>query len=90
MPTQISSPGHTPYKVTFASDYFPELYQLARQLVSLSLAYVCHQPPDEVRGHHPPPSPWRDRPADESLALLEVILLLTSPLCVCISVLLAP
>jgi glutaminyl-tRNA synthetase len=63
--------GHTPDKVTFASDYFPQLYQLARRLVSSSLAYVCHQPPHEVRGHRTPPSPWRDRPAEESLHLLE-------------------
>ena len=66
--------GHTPDKVTFASDYFPELYQLARKLVSSSLAYVCHQPPGEVRGHRQPvPSPWRDRPVEESLHLLEVM-----------------
>ncbi|CAI8010047.1 Glutamine--tRNA ligase [Geodia barretti] len=68
----VHSPtGHTPDKVTFASDYFPQLYQLARRLVSSSLAFVCHQPPHEVRGHHAPPSPWRDRPAEESLHLLE-------------------
>jgi hypothetical protein len=66
-----SPTGHTPDKVTFASDYFPQLYQLARRLVSSSLAYVCHQPPHEVRGHRTPPSPWRDRPAEESLHLLE-------------------
>ena len=64
--------GHKPDKVTFASDYFPELYQLAKQLISSSHAYVCHQSPDEVRGHQPPLSSWRDRPAEESTQLLEV------------------
>ena len=35
-------------------------------------AYVCHQEYDEIKGHNPPPSPWRDRPIDESLTLFEV------------------
>lgn len=36
--------------------------------------YVCHQQYDELKGHNPPPSPWRDRPIQESLDLFEVIL----------------
>ena len=36
-------------------------------------AYVCHQKVDEIKGHNPPPSPWRDRPVEESLQLFEVI-----------------
>lgn len=35
-------------------------------------AYVCHQQYDEIKGHNPPPSPWRDRPIEESLSLFEV------------------
>lgn len=35
-------------------------------------AYVCHQEYDEIKGHNPSPSPWRDRPIDESLTLFEV------------------
>ena len=34
-------------------------------------AYVCHQKVDEIKGHNPPPSPWRDRPMEESLGLFE-------------------
>ena len=34
-------------------------------------AYVCHQGADEIKGHNPPPSPWRDRPQAESLGLFE-------------------
>lgn len=34
-------------------------------------AYVCHQKVEEIKGHNPPPSPWRDRPMEESLALFE-------------------
>lgn len=36
------------------------------------LAYVCHQRGEELKGHNPLPSPWRDRPIEESLLLFEV------------------
>uniref|UniRef100_A0A183CK46 glutamine--tRNA ligase n=1 Tax=Globodera pallida TaxID=36090 RepID=A0A183CK46_GLOPA len=39
----------------------------------MGLAYVCHQSVEEMRGFDPPPSPWRDRPADESLRLFEAM-----------------
>ncbi|XP_043564583.1 glutamine--tRNA ligase [Chiloscyllium plagiosum] len=47
-----------------------------RTLLLLSLfcraqAYACHQKVDEIKGHNPPPSPWRDRPIEESLILFE-------------------
>lgn len=35
-------------------------------------AYVCHQEYEEIKGYNPPPSPWRDRPIEESLRLFEV------------------
>ena len=38
-------------------------------------AYVCHQKYEEIKGHNPPPSPWRDRPVAESLGLFEVYIL---------------
>lgn len=34
-------------------------------------AYVCHQKGEELKGHNAPPSPWRDRPIEESLVLFE-------------------
>ena len=34
-------------------------------------AYVCHQKYEEIKGHNPPPSPWKDRPMEESLQLFE-------------------
>ena len=34
--------------------------------------YVCHQKSEEIKGHNPPPSPWRERPIEESLQLFEV------------------
>ena len=33
--------GWSPFKVTYSSDYFPQLYQLALILVRKGLAYVC-------------------------------------------------
>ncbi|XP_034287597.1 glutamine--tRNA ligase isoform X1 [Pantherophis guttatus] len=63
--------GYTPYAVTHASDYFDELYALAVDLIKRGHAYVCHQKVEEIKGHNPPPSPWRDRPIEESLLLFE-------------------
>ena len=63
--------GYTPYKITHASDYFDELYELAIVLIKKNLAYVCHQKNEEIKGINPPPSPWRDRPISESLKLFD-------------------
>ena len=67
--------GHTPYQITHASDYFSQLYEYAMELIRRGHAYVCHQEPEVVRRWDAPPSPWRERPIDESLALFEVSLL---------------
>ena len=59
----------------FASDYFEQLYEWAVDLIKSGKAYVDDQTADEIREHRGTftdpgrPSPWRDRPADESLAL---------------------
>lgn len=64
-------------KVTYASDYFDELYAWAVQLVKKGLAYVDDQTPEEVsksRGTLTEPginSPYRDRSVEENLDLLE-------------------
>ncbi|XP_015277607.1 PREDICTED: glutamine--tRNA ligase [Gekko japonicus] len=63
--------GYTPHAVTHASDYFDQLYAWAVELIQRGHAYVCHQKVEEIKGHNPPPSPWRDRPAEESLLLFE-------------------
>ena len=63
--------------VRYASDYFPQLYEWARHLVREGRAYVCELSPEDTRlyrGTLTEPgrdSPWRDRPAAESLALLD-------------------
>ncbi|KAJ0179362.1 hypothetical protein K1T71_005074 [Dendrolimus kikuchii] len=63
--------GYKPYKITHSSDYFDQLYEWAMQLIKKDLAYVCHQKSDEIKGFNPPPSPWRNRPLEESLQLFE-------------------
>jgi glutaminyl-tRNA synthetase len=61
----------------YASDYFGQLYEWARKLIRDGHAYVDEQSADEIRlnrGTLTEPgtdSPFRDRPAEESLALFE-------------------
>lgn len=64
--------GYKPYKITHASDQFDNLYELAKELIRRNKAYACHQKNEEIKGHNPPPSPWRERPIEESLKLFEV------------------
>ena len=58
-----------------ASDYFDERYDLAQDLVRSGLAYVDHLSDEEIKAHRGSltepgrPSPYRDRDADENLAL---------------------
>ncbi|CAH0721689.1 unnamed protein product, partial [Brenthis ino] len=63
--------GYKPYKITHSSDYFDQLYEWAVKLIKKDLAYVCHQKSEEIKGFNPPPSPWRNRPIEESLQLFE-------------------
>ncbi|KAF4316048.1 hypothetical protein JM18_008665 [Phytophthora kernoviae] len=40
--------GYTPTKVTYSSQYFQELYELALKLIRKGKAYVCHQRKPEI------------------------------------------
>jgi glutaminyl-tRNA synthetase len=40
--------GHEPTKITYSSDYFDRLYELAIQLIKSGGAYVCHQTKTET------------------------------------------
>ena len=61
----------------YASDYFEQLYTWAQHLIGEGLAYVDQLNPEQMREYRGTPtepgrnSPWRDRPADESLDLLQ-------------------
>jgi glutaminyl-tRNA synthetase len=59
----------------FASDYFEQMYMYAEDLIRKGLAYVCTLTPEEFKDYRGvptrpgKPSPWRDRPPEESLDL---------------------
>ena len=61
----------------FASDYFPQLYQFAIQLIKAGKAYVCDLNADQIReyrGTLTEPgknSPYRERSIEENLDLFE-------------------
>ncbi len=64
-------------EIRYASNYFDQLYAWAQQLIREGKAFVCELNAElmrEYRGTLTEPgknSPWRDRPVEESLALLE-------------------
>lgn len=67
--------GHKPWKVTYSSDYFQELYELAVKLIKVGLAYVCHQTGPEIeqsRKTHTD-SPYRTRTVEENLKLFDAM-----------------
>ncbi|MEZ5378427.1 MAG: glutamine--tRNA ligase/YqeY domain fusion protein [Acidimicrobiales bacterium] len=68
--------GYTPAEVRYASDYFPQIYAWAEDLVSKGLAYVDDQDAETIsaqRGGFGKPgieSPYRNRSVEENLGLL--------------------
>ncbi|WP_366923653.1 glutamine--tRNA ligase/YqeY domain fusion protein [Metallumcola ferriviriculae] len=64
-------------RLFYASDYFEKLYQFAEQLIRNGKAYVCDLNPEEIRAYRGTltepgkNSPYRDRSAEENLALFE-------------------
>jgi glutaminyl-tRNA synthetase len=64
-------------RLYFASDYFPQLYAWAVELINKGLAYVDSQSPEEIskgRGTPTEPgsdSPYRNRSIEENLKLFE-------------------
>ncbi|KAL9003918.1 MAG: hypothetical protein Q9188_003234 [Gyalolechia gomerana] len=68
--------GFTPYRVTYSSDNFDKLYELAELLIRKGGAYVCHCTDTDIKlqrggekGRAGPryACPHRDRPPEESL-----------------------
>jgi len=61
----------------YASDYYDKCYEFAIQLIKAGKAYVCHLKGEQVSEYRGTltqpgrPSPWRDRPVEESLELFE-------------------
>ncbi|GAB0488885.1 hypothetical protein MMPV_000098 [Pyropia vietnamensis] len=60
--------GHKPTRVTYSSDYFDRLYELAEELIDRGKAYVCHQTSAEMKAGRETKtdSPWRNRSVAEN------------------------
>lgn len=64
-------------KEVYASDYFPQLWDFAVQLIKEGKAYIDEQSSEAIAAQKGTPtqagqeSPYRNRPAEESLALFE-------------------
>ena len=64
-------------RLYFASDYFDQLYEWARELIKKEKAYVCDLSPEETREYRGTltepgkESPYRNRPVEENLDLFE-------------------
>jgi glutaminyl-tRNA synthetase len=69
----VSWMGWKPAVITYASDYFQQLYDLAIELIRKGGAYVCHQTGEEIKASREArrDSPWRDRPVEESIKIFE-------------------
>lgn len=66
--------GFKPYMITYSSDNFDKLYELAERLIEYNGAYVCHCTDEEIKLQRGGPShgprfgcAHRDRPIEESL-----------------------
>lgn len=61
--------GYTPWKVTHASEYFPEMYELAEELIRRGKAYVDEQPWELIKEQRSNKinSPYRDSSVEDNL-----------------------
>ena len=55
----------------YASDYFDQLYEWAKELIKKGLAYVDDQTQEQIRQTRGTESPWRNRSVEENLDLFE-------------------
>lgn len=64
-------------RLYYASDYFPQLFELAKRLIREGKAYVDEQTSEQIAAQKGTPtepgtpSPFRDRPVEENLDLFE-------------------
>lgn len=63
--------GHKPSKITYSSDYFEKLFDLAVELIKRGKAYVCHQNGDEISHDRKEgiESPYRNRSVEDNIRL---------------------
>lgn len=65
--------GYKPWKVTFASDYLQQLYEIAVKLIKKGLAYVDDLSKEQMSEYREKKrdSPYRNRSVEENLKLFE-------------------
>lgn len=69
--------GFEPAEIRYASDYFEQLYEWAKKLIVEGKAYVDFSTPEQIAAmkgtptEPGTPSPYRDTPPEENLALFE-------------------
>eukprot|EP01132_Coremiostelium_polycephalum_P010669 gene10669-13068_t len=65
--------GHEPCEITYSSQYFDQLYEMAVELIKRGYAYVCHQTAAEIAEGREKmtDSPWRNRTVEENLKIFE-------------------
>lgn len=65
--------GHKPAKITYSSDYFDQLFDLAKELIRRGKAFVCHQTGDEISRDRKEgiDSPYRNRSVGENVKLFD-------------------
>jgi glutaminyl-tRNA synthetase len=65
--------GFEPHRVTYASDYFEELYDFAIKLIESGRAYICFQTSEELKESRrlKQPSPYRDTEIKYNLEYFE-------------------
>ncbi|KIL00071.1 hypothetical protein PAXRUDRAFT_130777 [Paxillus rubicundulus Ve08.2h10] len=65
--------GFEPWRITYSSDYFDQLYELSIELIKRDKAYVCHCSQEQMKADRgekvaaPRACIHRDRPVEESL-----------------------
>ena len=61
--------GYKPYKITYASEYFPQIYEVAVKLIEVGKAFVCFLSMEDGKEYREAkrPSPWRDASVEENL-----------------------
>ena len=67
--------GYKPWKVTFASDYLQELYDIAIKLIKKGLAYVDDLSKEQISEYREKKkdSPYRNRTVEENLKLFNMM-----------------
>jgi glutaminyl-tRNA synthetase len=67
--------GYTPYEITYASDYFGRIYDVAVELISIGKAFVCFLSQADAKEYRESkrPSPWRDSSVEENMKQFQLM-----------------